>query len=69
MFEELFYDASSAHPTRHPKILRATLRNGAHEVPDALEALQAAIKRGDEAAARTELFGRITETAPIRMIA
>jgi FlaA1/EpsC-like NDP-sugar epimerase len=63
MFEELFYDASSAHPTRHPKILRASLRGPSHEVPEALEALEAAIKRQDEGAARAELFARIA--APV----
>ncbi|MDB5622713.1 MAG: polysaccharide biosynthesis protein [Devosia sp.] len=68
LFEELFYDATSAYPTRHPKILRAIGRGSVQEVPEALLTLEAAIKRQDEAAARAQLFAVITESAPVAVL-
>ena len=64
MFEELFYDAASAQPTRHPKILTAIGRGDVRELPDALEQLEQAVAAQDEATARAELFGFIAESAP-----
>ena len=64
MFEELFYDAASAQPTRHPKILRAIGRGEVHELPDALAVLEQAIAANDETAAREALFSFIAESAP-----
>lgn len=64
LFEELFYDAASAQPTRHPKILRALGRGDVSELPDALAQLEQALAAYDEAAAREELFAYIAESAP-----
>ena len=62
MFEELFYDAANAHPTRHSKILRALGRVDVQDLPAALDGLEQALANRDEAAARDRLFAFITET-------
>jgi FlaA1/EpsC-like NDP-sugar epimerase len=64
LFEELFYDAAGAQPTRHPKILTAVGRGEVRQLPDALDRLDNAVTAHDEAAARDELFGFVAEAAP-----
>ncbi|MFD2648784.1 polysaccharide biosynthesis protein [Devosia albogilva] len=62
MFEELFYDSSSATPTRHPKILRGRgqLAQSVSIAPR-LDELRNALSVGDEKAARAVLFSLIAE--------
>ncbi|UJW85867.1 polysaccharide biosynthesis protein [Devosia sp. SL43] len=64
MFEELFYDAASARPTRHPKIMTAIGRGEVRELPAALNLLEQSIAAQDEAAAREQLFALIADSAP-----
>jgi len=64
LFEELFYDAASARPTRHPKILSAVGRGEVRELPDALDRLENAVAVHDEVTARAELFRFIEESIP-----
>lgn len=64
MFEELFYDAASAQPTRHPKILRAIGRREIEDFPAELGRLEQALLARDEQAARQILFGYVAESAP-----
>ncbi|RCS23340.1 polysaccharide biosynthesis protein [Phyllobacterium salinisoli] len=64
LFEELFYDPSSAEVTRHPKIMRA--RHSGIIVPDLpaeIERLRAAVKARDEERTRRILFGLINAAA------
>lgn len=61
LFEELFYDVANARRTDHPKIMRAAGKGSVGPVCDALEALEDALKRQDEAAARRMLFAFISE--------
>ena len=64
MFEELFYDAASAQPTRHPKILRALGRGEINDLQYALDRLEQALAARDETAARAILFDFVAESAP-----
>ncbi len=64
MFEELFYDAASARPTRHPKIMTAIGRREIRELSEALNLLEQTIAMQDEAAAREQLFALIADSAP-----
>jgi len=60
LYEELFYDPSSAEVTKHPKIMRA--RHSGLTVPDLpaeLERLRAAVDARDEERTRRILFGLI----------
>lgn len=60
LFEELFYDASTAMPTAHPKIMRARRSSmEAYDVPEGLARLRAAFEAGDEKRARQVLFDLI----------
>src|SRR5690554_5947458 len=62
MYEELFYDESSAQVTRHPKILRATPASGDFSLLTDLEQLRFALEQGNEKAARSVLFSLIIKT-------
>jgi FlaA1/EpsC-like NDP-sugar epimerase len=61
LHEELFYDRNSVAGTRHPKILRTVVHDAGAglDIDGALAELTAAVKAGDEARARTVLFGAI----------
>ena len=62
LFEELFYDDSSAQRTRHPKILRASASVAGVDMSSKLEELRAALTAEDERHARSVLFDLITQT-------
>ncbi|WP_413813357.1 polysaccharide biosynthesis protein [Devosia sp. Root635] len=63
MYEELFYDEASAVQTRHPKILKATaIARQTGSLARRMEALAAAIRAGDEQAARHLLFELVLES-------
>ena len=63
MYEELFYDESSAVRTRHPKILRATaIATDTGPLSTRLEALSVAIAERNEQAARHLLFELVAES-------
>ncbi|KKB79370.1 capsular biosynthesis protein [Devosia limi DSM 17137] len=62
MYEELFYDAATARPTRHPKILRAAPASDDSSLGSALHELSLALAQENELAARNILFGLIVET-------
>jgi FlaA1/EpsC-like NDP-sugar epimerase len=62
MYEELFYDAATAHPTKHPKILRASPTVDGSTMSSALHELAIALEQESEQAARNILFGLIVET-------
>lgn len=62
MYEELFYDAATARPTKHPKILRASPARDDSAIGPALEELRAALAQENELAARDILFNLIVET-------
>ncbi|MBB2970077.1 nucleoside-diphosphate sugar epimerase/dehydratase [Mesorhizobium sp. RMAD-H1] len=69
LYEELFYDPSSAEVTKHPKIMRA--RHGGLTVPDLpaeLERLRAAVSARDEERARRILFGLIEAASEPRKL-
>lgn len=61
MYEELFYDASTAVRTRHPKIMRATNTTIA-TLGDALEQMREALDRADESTARQILFDVVAKS-------
>ncbi len=68
MFEELFYDASSAVPTRHPKILRGLGQlTPAVNISDRLNELRAALSTQDEKAARSVLFRLIADRDAVQL--
>lgn len=56
LFEELFYDVSSALKTEHPKIMRAEAKFADSGVSEALRQLEAAMSREDEPTVRKILF-------------
>ncbi|MEB2845201.1 NAD-dependent epimerase/dehydratase family protein [Rhizobiales bacterium RZME27] len=56
LFEELFYDASNALNTQHPKIMRAQANHADRNIAKALGELQGSIINADEALARSILF-------------
>lgn len=62
LYEELFYDATSATPTKHPKILRGLSQLGE---PDSItrrtDELASMVAEQDERGARTVLFQLIAE--------
>jgi FlaA1/EpsC-like NDP-sugar epimerase len=62
MYEELFYDESTAQRTGHPKILRAPPPTGDFSLLFEIEELRAALERGDEKTARSVLFSLIAKT-------
>lgn len=63
MYEELFYDDSSAQPTRHPKIMRASRDEASdHSITGELERLHSALIEHNEPEARRLLFRVIVET-------
>ena len=62
LYEELFYDSTSAATTRHPKIMRAAARPIAPEMlREGLRELEASLAAADEQRARRVLFGMIRE--------
>ncbi|MFN4211981.1 MAG: polysaccharide biosynthesis protein, partial [Devosia sp.] len=61
MYEELFYDDSTAVRTRHPKIMRATNTTIA-TLDEALEQMRDALERADESAARHILFDVVAKS-------
>lgn len=63
MYEELFYDDTTASPTLHPKILRAAgdIASG-RPIADALLDLSSALQQRDEANARSILFTQIRDS-------
>lgn len=56
MYEELFYDDTTAGPTKHPKIMRASGDLQSKDVSCALEQLTAALNDENEIEARRILF-------------
>ncbi|HTM76100.1 MAG TPA: polysaccharide biosynthesis protein, partial [Devosia sp.] len=62
MYEELFYDAATAHPTKHSKILRATPSIDDSAMGAELHQLRVALEQESEQAARNILFGLIVKT-------
>ncbi|MCZ4346757.1 nucleoside-diphosphate sugar epimerase/dehydratase [Devosia neptuniae] len=62
MYEELFYDSSTASRTTHPKILRAESVTFA-ELGDRLSQLGEALEQEDEQLARHLLFDVVSKTA------
>jgi len=56
LYEELFYDASSAQITQHAKIMRAASREYALDIEGALQAIRNAVEENDEVRARHILF-------------
>lgn len=66
LFEELFYDVTSALKTEHPKIMRSEAKFAGSGISEALRDLQAAMLREDETAVRKILFDFIDlEKGPI----
>lgn len=62
LFEELFYDPESVEKTIHPKIMYGKrLPLEAARIEEALDALRAAVRKGDAHAARDALFSFIKE--------
>jgi len=61
MFEELFYDDSTAHRTRHPKILRSA-NSSIPSLAEALCHLKAAVEGDDEGTARHILFEVVAQS-------
>ena len=59
MYEELFYDASSAQVTDHPKIMRARSKGYSLAIDGSLADLSAAVTNENEASARSILFGLV----------
>jgi FlaA1/EpsC-like NDP-sugar epimerase len=62
MYEELFYDPSSAEVTRHPKIMRARSGVLPHDLPAELDRLRAALAARDEGRVRRILFDLVGRT-------
>ena len=56
LYEELFYDATSAQVTRHAKIMRAASREYTLDIEGALQSIRTAVEANDEARARHILF-------------
>lgn len=59
LYEELFYDASSARGTRHAKIMRAAAQDEAIDLEGHINALRAATADNNEDAARQILFSLV----------
>jgi FlaA1/EpsC-like NDP-sugar epimerase len=62
LYEELFYDASSAQVTEHAKIMRAASREVPVDISTSLAALRSALEANDEARARHILFELVAAT-------
>ena len=62
LYEELFYDASSAQVTEHAKIMRAASREVPVDISTSLAALRTALEANDEARARHILFELVAAT-------
>jgi len=62
MYEELFYDESTAQVTRHPKILRASPAVGDFSLMAEIDQLRSALEQENERAARSILFNLIVKT-------
>lgn len=62
MYEELFYDASSAERTKHAKIMRARPREHTLDVTDSLEKMKQTLVAQDEGTARHLLFGVVDQS-------
>ena len=62
LYEELFYDASSAQVTEHAKIMRAASRAVPVDISISLAALRSALEANDEARARHILFELVAAT-------
>lgn len=62
MYEELFYDASSAERTTHAKIMRARAREHMMDVTDSMEEMNQALIAQDEGAARHLLFNVVEKS-------
>lgn len=63
LYEELFYDASSAQTTEHAKIMRATSREYTVDIVGALQSIRTAIDENDEVRARHILFELVSASA------
>lgn len=63
MYEELFYDDTTASPTRHQKIMRSPHTDDKRNIKDDLAALVSALQAEDESRARHILFDVIQEPA------
>jgi FlaA1/EpsC-like NDP-sugar epimerase len=62
LYEELFYDETTARKTKHPKILRATGDLGSgRPLDEALNDLASSLRQRDEARARSILFSQIRD--------
>lgn len=62
LYEELFYDASSAVATRHAKIMRATPRCFELDIGHAVAELKEALSQQDEHRARATLFNVVDKS-------
>ena len=62
LYEELFYDSSTAQVTEHAKIMRATPRPLALDIAARLVELRAAIDALDEQETRRILFGLVSDS-------
>lgn len=63
MYEELFYDATTARATEHAKIMRAVSRNDSIDLSAPLEKLALALSKRDEQAARHILFDLVDKSS------
>lgn len=63
MYEELFYDATTARATEHAKIMRAVSRNDSIDLSAPLEKLALALVKRDEKAARHILFDLVDKSS------
>jgi FlaA1/EpsC-like NDP-sugar epimerase len=62
LYEELFYDASSALQTSHAKIMRATSRDKQFRISERLDEMRDALNGNDERQARELLFQIVSES-------
>lgn len=62
LYEELFYDASSALTTKHAKIMRARPRTSVLAIDNPLGDLKQALANQDEQSARSRLFALVSKS-------
>lgn len=62
MYEELFYDSTSAQGTNHAKIMRAASRNHSLDITASLADLKRAVAANDESQARHILFDLVSKS-------
>lgn len=63
LYEELFYDASTAQTTAHAKIMRATPRASVLAIDGPMDELKQAIANQDEQSARSILFSLVSSSS------